>query len=258
MFNRLARLWGRKSDGEGEQDAATLTATLTASQVDQGMRQDDKGALDRSLERYRQQSAERQRQWKEAQLKELEARYGPAATWPRLSETLDGPKHPRFCQSCGAERPPEVPDELAASDGASARDETFQLVMRELRPPPGVYGWQEHDGRDEPEPIAVMLCTACSARLIEPHPRMYNRITRRAPFPGIMDLCIDCRSRTGVTCTHPDRLANGGPGLHIDAAPGMPGHARGHGFFTTYTYPPRACTGQSVSDVSDVSDKEGT
>ena len=199
MFNRLARLWGRKSDGEGEQDAATLTATLTASQVDQGMRQDDKGALDRSLERYRQQSAERQRQWKEAQLKELEARYGPAATWPRLSETLDGPKHPRFCQSCGAERPPEVPDELAASDGASARDETFQLVMRELRPPLGVYGWQEHDGRDEPEPIAVMLCTACSARLIEPHPRMYNRIARRAPFPGIMDLCIDCRSRTGVT-----------------------------------------------------------
>jgi hypothetical protein len=93
--------------------------------------------------------------------------------------------------------------------------------MRELRPPPGVYGWQEHDGRDEPEPIAVMLCTACSNRLIDPHPCVYVRISRRAPFPGIMDLCIDCRHRAGVTCTHSDRVSNGGEGLQVDAALGM-------------------------------------
>ncbi len=130
---------------------------------------------------------------------------------------------------------------------AKAND-SFRRVKAELEPPPGVYGWQEHDGRDEPESIAVMLCTACSERLIDLHPRVYVRISRRAPFPGIMDLCIDCRHRAGVTCIHPDRLANGGPGLHIDAAPGMPAHARGYGSFTTYAYPPRACAGQSVSD----------
>lgn len=63
MFNRLARLWGRKAGGE--QDAATPVG----GQIDQEARQGDKDALDRSLERYRQQSAERERQWKEAQLK---------------------------------------------------------------------------------------------------------------------------------------------------------------------------------------------
>ena len=66
-----------------------------------------------------------------------------------------------------------------------------------------------------------------------------------------MDLGIDYQYRAGVTCTHPDRLANGGPGLHIDAAPDRPAHARGYGFFTTYAFPPRACAGQSVSDKSD-------
>ena len=193
MFNRLARLWGRKSGGEQD------VATPAAGQIDQdqGARPGDKDALDRSLERYRQQSAERERRWKEAQLKEIEAQYGPAATWPRLSETLEGPKHPRFCQSCGVERPPEDPDEATPTTGdepgaAPAKvNDSFRLVKAELEPPPGVYGWQEHDSRDEPEPIAVMLCTRCSARLITPHPRVYSRIPRRAPFPGIMDLCIE-------------------------------------------------------------------
>ena len=243
MFNRIARLWGRKPEAEQGPEA---TATDRAARRAKGE------TVAESLERYRQQRAEEDRQAKEAYTREAEARYGPSATWPRLSETLEGPTHPRFCQSCGAERPPEPPDETVDTVEGDKGDQTFQFVMRELRPPPGVYGWQEHDGRDEPEPIAVMLCTACSNRLIDPHPRVYVRISRRAPFPGIMDLCIDCRYRAGVTCTHPDRLANGGPGLHIDAAPGMPGHARGHGSFTTYAYLPRACVGQSVSD------KEGT
>ena len=259
MFNRLARLWGRKSDSE--QDAAMPTT----GQRDQGTRQGDKDkdALDRSLERYRQQSAERQRQWKEAQLKEVEAQYGPAATWPRLSETLDGPKHPWFCQSCGAERPPEAPDEATPTTGAGdmTAAETVRLVVREVEPPPGVYGWQEHDSRDKPEPIAVMLCMVCSERLIEPHPRMYNRIPRRAPFPGIMDLCIDCRFRVGVTCTHPDRVSNGGQGLQIDAAPSMPTHAHtfgGGSFVTLYAYPPRACAERSVERAKDTTADDHT
>jgi len=117
-----------------------------------------------------------------------------------------------------------------------------------------VYGWQEHDGRDEPEPIAVMLCTTCSKRLISLHPRVYSSIPRNAPFPGIMDLCIDCRFRAGVTCTHPDRVSNGDEGLQIDAAPGMWAHARtavGGRTLTLYAYPPRACAQRSVEGADD-------
>ncbi len=108
-------------------------------------------------------------QWKEERTKEAEARYGPAATWPRLSETLGGPKHPRFCQSCGSERPPEALDEATPATGdepgavpAKAND-SFRRVKAELEPPPGVYGWQEHDGRDEPESIPSPS-RSCSAR----------------------------------------------------------------------------------------------
>jgi len=109
------------------------------------------------IARYRQEDAEEERQAKEAYTKDAEARYGPAATWPRLSETLDGPRHPRFCQSCGVERPPEASDEATpawgdesdegvtkANDKAKA-DDSFRLIKAALEPPPGVYGWQEHD-----------------------------------------------------------------------------------------------------------------
>jgi len=250
MRNLLARLRGKKR--EEEQAPAMGTAG-------QGGAADKDDARDRFLEGYRRESAERDRQWKEERTKDAETQYGPAATWSRLSETLEGPKHPRFCQSCGAERPPEAPDEASPTTGdepgaAPARaNDSFRLVKAELEPPPGVYGWQEHDSRDEPEPIAVMLCTTCSNRLITPHPRVYRRIPRRAPFPGIMDLCIDCRFRAGVTCTHPDRVSNGGEGLHIDAAPGMWAHARtavGSRTLTLYAYPPRACAERATREAS--------
>jgi len=248
MRNLFARLRGKKS--AAEQAPAMGIAG-------QGGAADKDDARDRFLEGYRRESAERDRQWKEAQLKEIEAQSGPAATWPRLSETLDGPKHPRFCQSCGAERPPEAPDEATPATGDEPgavpddANDSFRRVKAELEPPPGVYGWQEHDSHDEPEPIAVMLCTTCSKRLIDPHPRVYVRIPRRAPFPGIMDLCIDCRFRAGVTCTHPDRVSNGGKGLQIDAAPGMWAHARtavGGRTLTLYAYPPRACAERAMRD----------
>jgi len=251
MRNLLVRLWGKKS--AAEQAPAMGTAG-------QGGAADKDDARDRFLEGYRRESAERDRQWKEERTKEAEARYGPAATWPRLSETLGGPKHPRFCQSCGSERPPEAVDEATPATGdepgevpAKAND-SFRRVKAELEPPPGVYGWQEHDSRDEPESSAVMLCTTCSKRLITPHPRVYRRISRRAPFPGIMDLCIDCRFRAGVTCTHPDRVSNGGEGLQIDAASGMWAHARtaiGGRTLTLYAYPPQGCAQRSVEGADD-------
>jgi len=165
MRNLLARLWGKKLKVEQGPEA---TATDRATGRGKGER------VAESIARYRQEDAEEERQAKEAYTKDAEARYGPSATWPRLSETLDGPRHPRFCQSCGVERPPEASDEATpargdesdegvakANDKAKA-DDSFRLIKAALEPPPGVYGWQEHDGRDEPEPIAVMLCTTCS------------------------------------------------------------------------------------------------
>ena len=254
MRNLLARLWGKKLKVEQGPEA---TATDRATGRGKGE------TVAESMARYRQERAEEDRQAKEAYTRDAEARYGPSATWPRLSETLEGPRHPRFCQSCGAERPPEASDEATPamgdeSDEAAAKaddkakaDESFRLVKAALEPPDGVYGWQEHDSHDEPEPIAVMLCTSCSDRLITPHPRVYSGIPRRAPFPGIMDLCIDCRFRAGVTCTHPDRVSNGGEGLQIDAAPGMWAHARtavGGRTLTLYAYPPRACAERATKD----------
>jgi len=46
--------------------------------------------------------------------------------------------------------------------------------------------------------------------------------------PRHMDLGIDYQYRAGVTCTHPDRLTNGGPGLQR-RRPGYAAHARGYG-----------------------------
>ena len=68
----------------------------------------------------------------------LEARFGPAASWPRLSQTLTGPKHPYVCQSCGVEaRPPAdesalpAPLDLANSDTLNALS---RLIARERDP----------------------------------------------------------------------------------------------------------------------------
>jgi hypothetical protein len=102
--------------------------------------------------------------------------------WPRLSESLTHERSPVVCQACG-----EVEQPLAA--------------------------WQEHDANDKPEPIAVVLCAACSGKLIEPHPRLYRRLERNEPFPGTMTICLDCPARDGVRCKSPLSLANGGPGL---------------------------------------------
>ncbi|MDQ2831304.1 MAG: hypothetical protein M3Y74_19930, partial [Chloroflexota bacterium] len=68
------------------------------------------------------------------------------------------------------------------------------------------------------------------------------------PFPGIMELCVDCRFRDGVCCTHPDLKANGGDGLVVDADSGAQAHVNlggGRGaVLTIYRDPPRACAGR--------------
>lgn len=109
--------------------------------------------------------------------------------WPRLSESLTAPRHPRVCQSCG---------------------QHFASVDE-----PGLRGWVEHDENDKPEPIVVMLCKECSDRLIEPHPRLYRALERWEPFPGAIEVCVDCQLRDGTRCTSPAAKANGGAGVAL-------------------------------------------
>lgn len=182
----------------------------------------------------------------------LEAEYGPAGTWPRLSETLIGPRHPLMCQSCGREQvgPSDemvIPQEVLEGDPASI-DALTQIIEREAAPAPGIYAWQEHDEDDQPEPIVVMLCTDCSERLIGPHPRLYRRLARNEPCAGIMDLCLECAFRAGVRCTSPEARINGGPGLEFDHDPPISGHVCYRTgrcvFYTIYPNPVRTCSGR--------------
>ncbi len=260
MKIRLPRLWPRRSRLEQEQEPPSREAPPRHNRRmdgdgDDGDTTSERERVNAQIAEYRQRRADYERQVKEQRLTQLEARYGPADAWPRLSEDLDGPRHPHVCQSCGAERPHDASGEVM---GAVERpkdvgepgwgEETVRLMESALKPSPGVYGWQEHDGRDQSEHIAVMLCTRCSARLIDPHPRLYNRIPPNAPFPGVMELCVACRFRDGVRCTHPDLKANGGAGLMVDADPGAQAHVNlgsGQGtFLTIYRDPPRACVGR--------------
>jgi len=259
MKIRLPRLWPRRPQaGEGPPSQEALPRHDQRLDGDDGDTRGERERVSAQMAEYRQRRADNERQMKEQRLTQLEARYGPPDAWPRLSESLDGPRHPHVCQSCGAERPPDAP---ARTTGATEGlkdvgepgwgEETIRLMESALKPSPGVYGWQEHDSRDEPAPIAVMLCTRCSPRLIDPHPRLYHRIPPNAPFAGIMDLCVDCRFRDGVRCTHPALKANGGAGLVVDADPGARAHVNlggGHGtFLTIYRDPPRACAGRQES-----------
>ena len=104
-------------------------------------------------------------------------------TWPKLSESLTGPRSVNCCQSCGAF------DELSA--------------------------WQEHDDADHPTPVAINLCLDCSDRIIKPHPRLYRLLDAWEPWPGIMAVCVGCRYANEMKCTSPLLKANGGAGLPV-------------------------------------------
>jgi hypothetical protein len=172
----------------------------------------------------------------------------PPTPWPRLSESLTGPKHPHVCQSCGREYPVRLQftDPLQELDAGRPQD-IWGEIAQVLDPPKGVYGWQEHGDTDSPEPIVVMLCTTCSDRLIVPHPRLYRQLAPNEPFPGVMELCLGCRFRTGVRCTHPALKANGGPGLKIEIGPpdvAMVHGVRGGQKVILYRHPAKECAGR--------------
>lgn len=151
----------------------------------------------------------------------------PDKEWPRLSETLTGPRSPIQCQGCGA-------------------TSTRKLAR-----------WQEHDQADQREPIIVVLCEPCSSKLIEPHPRLYRHLDWNEPFPGAMLICWDCTQREGVTCTSPLLLRNGGPGLPLpapDTVCFIDGVRNGRRFGErrqAWSKPTEECVGRTVAAASD-------
>lgn len=117
--------------------------------------------------------------------------------FPRLTTDLTGPKHPEYCQCCGA------------------YSESDTLVMTR---------WQEHDDADRAEPGRyVVLCKGCSDRIIKPHARLYHELQVHEPVPGTMAICAACAFRDELRCTHPHLKANGGVGLILRFPPPIRG-----------------------------------
>lgn len=105
---------------------------------------------------------------------------------PGLSETLGILIDPRMCRGCGG--------------------------TRELQ------RWRECNPFDKPTMVVVVLCKYCSRKLIDRHPRLYIPIAHHEPFPGVMQICIDCPCRSGVSCNSLLAKHNGGTGMRIDGS----------------------------------------
>ena len=121
---------------------------------------------------------------------------------PGLSETLGILIDPRMCRSCGS--------------------------LSELT------RWRECDENDRPTMAVVVLCQRCSKKVIDRHPRLYIELQPHEPFPGVMEICVDCPARDGVSCTSLLAKHNGGPGMAITgvrASRGIlcSGRHKGHG-----------------------------
>lgn len=139
--------------------------------------------------------------------------------WPRLTETLLGPKAPHLCQSCGG-------------GGDVAR-------------------WREHDESDRPEDRVVVLCRRCARKVIEPHPRLYAEMQPGEPLPGTMSCCVACAHRDELRCRHGDLMANGGAGLKLsyrEPTRAFVCRRDGRGGPTTIYTGPVTCAGQVLTE----------
>jgi hypothetical protein len=159
--------------------------------------------------------------------------------WPRLSETLPHPPDLTRCQSCG--------NRLDDAAAANRPDPPFSGASgAAIATPYALAVWQEHDDTDRPELIYIVLCEACADRIIAEHPRLYRRVDRWAPVPGVMPACIGCRRADGLRCRSPLLKVNGGPGLPIRPNVAVEGFActRGKGCrrFVQYAHAPE-CKG---------------
>lgn len=144
--------------------------------------------------------------------------------WPKLSETLTGPRDPDHCQSCGE--------------------------WGDAQP------WCECDEKDTPTETHLMLCSECAEKIIEKHPRLYLDRHRNAPIPGAMQLCVDCIHRDALRCACPDAHRNGGCGIKIEHAEpsvifmdGTKGGRRCGWTEMRYGCPPKSCSGRETSGV---------
>jgi hypothetical protein len=168
----------------------------------------------------------------------------PGIEIPRLTETLAPLAWPRRCQACGAELSRPVPRLGPAAGKARAGSRSPATV------------WQEHDDADRPELRYIVLCGACADRLIEPHPRLYRRLGRNEPAPGVMQICEGCRHRQGGRCVSPRARAHGGPGLawpaadvqvHIQRA-GPGGRGRSGEWIREWHEEPETCEGREPAE----------
>lgn len=134
-------------------------------------------------------------------------------------------KHPNICQSCGRGDPTKPVGNLK------------------------LQRWQEHDHNDQPENRVIVLCEACSKRVIEPHPRLYRSLNPNDPWPGCMAICVDCRLRDGVRYAAPEAKANGGPGVLLRVGEPTRGFVDGRNYsgpMVWWPYPPTACKQKKV------------
>jgi hypothetical protein len=140
----------------------------------------------------------------------------------RLTD-LPGECHPFVCRSCGGSCVPKYGNGL------------MRLSISR---------WQEHDHNDKPEPRIIVLCSKCSDRMIEPHPRLYKKLEDNDPWPGAMEICLDCKFRSGTSCSSPDAKANGGNGVMLTIAKPFTGFIDGpkySGPFVNWPKPAEAC-----------------
>ncbi len=117
---------------------------------------------------------------------------------------LTGPRDLHHCQGCGTAG---VLRHGRIGDSPGPQPAT---VLR---------AWREHDEKDQPEPLYVLLCKKCEDKIIEPHPRLYAPVDPGEPSPGVMPACIGCRFSAAVACRSPLLKANGGPGLPLRYPP---------------------------------------
>ena len=144
---------------------------------------------------------------------------------PRMSDLgkTKGRIHPDQCASCGRKRG-EFPIDR------------------------GLARWQEHDHNDAPEHRLVVLCRSCSNKLVEAHVRLYRPLHVNHPWAGCMEICLDCRWRLGVSCTHPRAQVNGGHGVAVKTGKQMRAFVDGwcQGLVTIFDTPPSACEQKEV------------
>jgi hypothetical protein len=181
-----------------------------------------------------------------------------AEKYPRMSQTLPGPRAAGICQGCGRTK------EQLSEAGAD-------LVL-----------WVECDDADQPtEPrVYVQLCTACDGAsiddeilpagqrqpgrkskqsLIDAHPRLYKKAIRNSPTLGAMALCMGCKWERELRCTCPMAKGNGGDGMLISMSQpsvmfmdGTDKAGRRVGWkSTTYSHPPRSCAGREIEEVAE-------